>query len=186
MDTADELKEILAPSAIAKRISELGEKITADYQGKPIILIGVLKGAFIFMADLARYIKLPIQVDFVRLSSYSGADSSGRISFSKDIELDISGLDIIVVEDIIDTGHTIKYLIDVLKLHNPASVRICCLIDKKERRKVDVKADYIGFEIEKGFLVGYGLDYNEQYRHLPGIYQLNPGYKPVGFLPSDR
>jgi hypoxanthine phosphoribosyltransferase len=186
LKTEDEFKEILEPSVIAKRVLELGERITNDYQCKPIILIGVLKGAVIFMADLARSIRLPVKLDFVRLSSYSGTDSTGGITFSKDIEIDIKGLDVLVVEDIIDTGYTIKYLMDVLKLHEPASVRICCLIDKKERRKVDVKADYVGFEIEHGFLVGYGLDYNEKYRHLPGVYQLNPGYKPMGFAPSDR
>ncbi|MGB9712318.1 MAG: hypoxanthine phosphoribosyltransferase [Dissulfurimicrobium sp.] len=186
MKTEDELKEVLSPSTIAKRVFELGEKITKDYQNNPLILIGILKGAFIFMADLVRAIKLPIKLDFVRLSSYAGTESSGGISFSKDIELDITGLDVLVVEDIIDTGYTIKYLKEVLKLHEPASVRICCLIDKKERRKVEIEADYVGFEIRHGFLVGYGLDYNEQYRYLPGIYKLNPGYKPIGFVPSDR
>ncbi len=187
LNTTDELMEIISPTTIADRVSELGAKITNDYHDRPLILIGILKGAFIFMADLARCIKLPLKIDFVRLSSYgSKTESSGGIAFSKDIELDIKGLDVLVVEDIIDTGYTINYLKEVLKLHEPASVGICCLIDKKDRRKVPVEADYIGFDISHGFLVGYGLDFDEQYRYLPGIYHLNPGYKPAGFKPSER
>lgn len=183
----DELKEVLSAEAIKERIQALGRQITEDYAGKPLVLIGVLKGAFIFLADLCRAIDLPLQVDFVRMASYgSKQESSGRISFTKDIELDISGKDVLVVEDIIDTGHTIKYLKEVLMLHHPASVRICCLIDKHERREVDIKADYVGFDVKQGFLVGYGLDFAEDYRCLPGVFHLNPGHKPRAFQPSDR
>jgi hypoxanthine phosphoribosyltransferase len=183
----DELKEVLSPTIIQERIQALGRQITLDYAGRSLVLVGVLKGAFIFLADLCRAIDLPIQVDFVRMASYgSKQESSGRISFTKDIELDIKGKDVLVVEDIIDTGHTIKYLKEVLTLHQPASVRICCLIDKHERREVAIQADYVGFEVKHGFLVGYGLDFAEDYRCLPGVFHLNPGHRPKAFQPSDR
>ncbi len=187
MKTSDELKQVISSEDLARRVKELGDQITRDYQDKELVVIGILKGAFIFMADLVRHIDLPISIDFVRLQSYgSSTSSSGQISITKDIELPISARHVLVVEDIIDTGYTLRYLKDMLALHHTASVKICCLIDKKERRKVDVDADYVGFEIQKGFLVGYGLDYDEQYRHLPGIYHLNPGYEAKAFIPSDR
>lgn len=183
----DELQEVLSVEVIRERILALGRQITLDYSGRSLVLVGVLKGAFIFMADLCRAIDLPIQVDFVRMASYGfEQESSGRISFTKDIELDITGKDVLVVEDIMDTGHTIKYLKEVLTLHHPASVRICCLIDKHERRQVDIQADYVGFDVKKGFLVGYGLDFAENYRCLSGVFHLNPGYRPKAFQPSDR
>jgi hypoxanthine phosphoribosyltransferase len=139
------------------------------------------------MADLIRHIKNPLQIDFVRMASYgSKAESLGQISFTKDIEIDIKDKDVLVVEDIVDTGYTLKYLKEVLKLHSPASIKICCLIDKKERRKVKIEVDYVGFYISHGFLVGFGLDFNENYRHLPAVYHLNPNYMPEGFMPSDR
>ncbi|MEA3385142.1 MAG: hypoxanthine phosphoribosyltransferase [Thermodesulfobacteriota bacterium] len=187
MDNKDQLREVLSFETIKARIHEMGEQISKDYHGRPIVLIGILNGAFIFMADLIRQIKNPLKIDFVRLASYgSQAESSGRISFTKDIELDIKNRDVLVVEDIVDTGYTLKYLKEVLNLHNPASVKICCLIDKKERRKVPIEVDYVGFDIPRGFLVGYGLDFDENYRNLPAVYYLNPGYKPEGFVPSDR
>ncbi len=187
MQEKDQLTEILAPDVIKARVKELGKEISRDYSGRPLVLIGILKGAFIFLADLCRAVDAQVEIDFVRLHSYgSGMESQGKVSITKDIELDISEKDVIVVEDIVDTGYTLEYLTEVLKLHKPASVKICCLIDKKERRKVDVQVDYVGFDIPKGFLVGYGLDYNEQYRNLEGIYHLVPGYKPAGYCPSDR
>ncbi len=187
MQEKDKLTEILSPDVIKARVQELGKEISRDYSGRPLVLIGILKGAFIFLADLCRALDVQVEIDFVRLYSYgSGMESEGKVSITKDIELDISGKDVIVVEDIVDTGYTLDYLTEVLKLHRPASVKICCLIDKKERRKVDVHVDYVGFDIQKGFLVGYGLDYNEQYRHLEGIYHLVPGYEPAGYWPSDR
>jgi len=187
VDGKDRLKEILSSETIHTRVKEMGKQISEDYQGRPLVLIGILKGAFIFLSDLARSIKNPLQIDFVRLASYgSGLESSGHVRITKDVEIDISGKDVLVVEDIVDTGHTLKYLRDVLKLHEPKSVKICCLIDKKERREVDVEVDYIGFDVPRGFLVGYGLDFNEQYRHLPGIYHLTPRYEPEGFNPSER
>lgn len=187
MKTIDELKLIISPEEIQERIKQLGEEITRDYENKELIVIGILKGAFIFMADLVRKIDLPIKMDFVRLQSYgSKTESSGQISITKDVELSLKNRDVLVVEDIIDTGYTLKYLKNMLKLHETASVKICCLIDKKERRRVDIDADYIGFEVASGFLVGYGLDFDEQYRHLPGIYHLSPRYEAKGFIPSDR
>lgn len=187
MEEKDQLKEVISPDVIAARVKELGERITMDYKGRPIVLIGILNGAFIFMSDLARHIKGNLEIDFVRLKSYgTKMESSGQISITKDIEMDLTGKDVIVVEDIADTGYTLKYLANLLKLHDPASVKICCLIDKKERREVDINVDYVGFDIPHGFLVGYGLDFNEMYRHLPGIYHLNPGYSPEGYAPSDR
>lgn len=187
MQEKDQLTEILSPDVIKARVQELGKEISRDYKGRPLVLIGILKGAFIFLADLCRALDVNTEIDFVRLYSYgSGMESEGKVSITKDIELDISGKDVIVVEDIVDTGYTLEYLTEVLKLHKPASVKICCLIDKKERRKVDVQVDYVGFDVQKGFLVGYGLDYNEQYRHLQGIHNLVPGYEPEGYWPSDR
>jgi len=187
LNNKDQLREVLSSEIIKVRVHELGEQISKDYHGRPLVLIGILNGAFIFMADLIRNIQNSMQIDFVRLASYgSQAESSGRISITKDIELDIKDKEVLVVEDIVDTGYTLKYLKEVLKLHNPASVRICCLIDKKERRKVPIEVDYVGFDIPRGFLVGYGLDFDENYRSLPGVYHLNPVYKPEGFVPSDR
>jgi len=184
---SDKRREVISGEAIAARVKELGKTISEDYAGKQLVLVGILKGAFIFTADLARAIDLPLEVDFVRLASYgSGTTSSGFVRITKDIETEIRGKNVLVVEDIVDTGHTLKYLRDVLALHNPSSVRICCLIDKKERREVEVEVDYVGFDVPRGFLVGYGLDYNEQYRHLNGIYHLIPGCEPKGFRPSDR
>ncbi len=186
MEYRDKLKEILSPQQIQERVAELGREITKDYQGRTIVVVGILNGAFMFMADLVRAIDLPVQVDFVRLSSYRGADSSGQVSITKDVELVLKDKDVLVVEDIVDTGLTLQYLKEVLKLHKAASVKICCLIDKKERREVPIEADYVGFDIERGFLVGYGLDYEENYRNLPGVYHLSPGYEPEAFRPSER
>ena len=187
MKTVDELQLVLKEKDIKKRIVQIGAQITADFQNKNLVVIGILKGAFIFMADLVRNIDLPLQVDFVRLQSYgSGTEAAGNVTITKDVELPLMDRHVLIVEDIVDTGYTLKYLKEVLSLHRTASVKICCLIDKKERRKVEVDVDYVGFEIEKGFLVGYGLDYDEQYRQLPGIYHLNPRYEAKGFVPSER
>ncbi len=187
MRSQDKLVEILSFQSIQERVKELGTQITRDYQEKDLVVVGILNGAFIFMADLIRAIDSPLLVDFVRLSSYgSTTESSGRISITKDIELDIKGKDVLVVEDIVDTGYTLQYLKELLQLHKPASVRICCLIDKKERREVNIEVDYVGFDISKGFLVGYGLDFDERYRNLKGVYQITPGYEPAAFHPSDR
>ncbi len=169
-----ELRLLIPAEKIAARVKELAAQITDDYAGRPVVFIGILKGAFIFLADLVRAVNLPdLEVDFVRLASYGRSDySTGEVKITKDIELTIKGKDVIVVEDIIDTGYTLEYFQEVLKLHEPRSVKICCLIDKAERRKTKIEIHYCGFKIPKGFLVGYGLDFAEKYRHLPGIYEI--------------
>lgn len=167
-----EKKLILTQTDINQRVKELGEAITRDYKGTQLVVLGVLNGAFIFMADLIREIRLEMEIDFIRVSSYGMGTCSGTLRFTKDIELDIRGKDILIVEDIIDTGRTLKHLQQSFADRGAHSVGICALIDKKERREVDVPVNYVGFEVETGFLVGYGLDYREQYRNLPGIFHL--------------
>ncbi len=187
MATKDNLEQIVSKEEIQKRVKELGKQISKDYKEKKLVVIGILKGAFVFMADLIREISIPLQIDFVRLASYGNLmQSSGEVRITKDIELNIEDKDVLVVEDIVDTGLTLQYLEEVLKLHKPASVKICCLIDKKERRRVPISVDYVGFDIPRGFLVGYGLDFEENYRELPGIFKIIPGYEPEGFIPSDK
>ena len=166
-------KLILSKEDIARRVKELGALITRDYADKNLLVIGALNGAFIFMADLVRQIKLDMQIDFVRVSSYGmSTSSSGEIHFAKDIELDITGRDILIVEDIVDTGLTLSCLQDYLRERGARSIRTCTLIDKKERREVEVNIDYVGFEVDEGFLIGYGLDCREQCRHLDEVYLL--------------
>jgi hypoxanthine phosphoribosyltransferase len=158
---------------IQKRVKELALSISKDYKKEELILIGVLKGAFVFMSDLARNLSIPVKLDFVRLASYgSQSQSQGKIRLTKSIELPIRDKHILVVEDIVDSGLTLKFLQEFLMKENPRSVRICALIDKSERREVPITVDYCGFSISKGFIVGYGLDFDEQYRHLPGLYHL--------------
>lgn len=165
-------KEVLfSRDDIRRRVWELAGQISRDYEGRELIIIGVLKGAFIFMADLIREISIPCRVDFTRLASYgAGSDSSGKVVMTKDIETSIKGRDILVVEDILDTGLTLQYLVQWLKERDPHSLRICVLLDKRKRRKVSFEADYVGFTINDGFVVGYGLDFNEKYRFSPDIY----------------
>ncbi|MGA3280463.1 MAG: hypoxanthine phosphoribosyltransferase [Smithella sp.] len=165
-------KEILfSRDAIQKRVRELAGQISKDYADRELIIIGVLKGAFIFMADLIREISIPCRIDFTRLASYGdGSDSSGKVVMTKDIETSIKGRDILIVEDILDTGLTLQYLVGWLKERNPDSLKICVLLDKRKRRKVSFEADYVGFTIDDGFVVGYGLDFNEKYRFSPDIY----------------
>ncbi len=159
---------------IQRQVSRIAETISKDYQGRELVLIGVLKGAFLFLADLARQLKLEkVKIDFIQASSY-GADtvSSENIVLKKDIEVDIRGKDVLVVEDIVDTGLTLDHLINHLRGFGPSSVKVCAMIDKIERRKAAVKVDYVCATVEKGFLVGYGLDYAEDYRNLPEIYHM--------------
>jgi hypoxanthine phosphoribosyltransferase len=167
-------KEILiTKAAIDKRVSELAEAISRDYEGKELILIGVLKGAFIFMADLIRQLRRPCKIDFVRLASYGTVTmSSGSIMITKDIETPIKGTDVLIVEDIVDTGLTLSFLVERLKERDPRSLKVCVFLDKKERRKVPFEADYIAFDIQDCFVVGYGLDFNEMYRYLPDVYEI--------------
>jgi len=168
-----ERKLVLSKEAIDRRVQELGSTITRDYAGANLLAIGVLNGAFMFMADLVREIKLDLQIDFVRLSSYGmSTTSGGEIRLSKDVELDIRDRDILIVEDIVDTGLTLAFLHNYLQERGARTVRTCALIDKKERREVGVAIEYVGFEVKKGFLVGYGLDCREQYRQYGEVFLL--------------
>lgn len=156
---------------IAREIKRLGAEITAAYPQGNILLVGVLKGSFLFIADLVRAIECPTMVDFVRLASYgSQTSTSGVIEFRKELEMPISDRDVIIVEDIIDSGYTLDCLYNKLLLQQPKSLKICTLIDKRARREVDIEADFVGMSMEDGFIIGYGLDYDEHYRHLPDIY----------------
>ena len=166
-------KLILSQKDIAGRVRELGAIITEDYAESDLLVIGVLNGAFIFMADLVREIKLDLQVDFIRVASYGmSTKSCGEVRCSKDVELDIKGKDILIVEDIVDTGLTLASLHKYLNERGAKSVRTCALVDKKERREIEVIIKYVGFEVKEGFLVGYGLDCCEQHRQLKDIFHL--------------
>jgi hypoxanthine phosphoribosyltransferase len=163
--------EILFPKAvIERRVGELAAQISGDYMGKELLIVGILNGAFVFMADLIRALDVPCTVDFVRMASYgSGSLSSGEVLIRKDLEKPVAGRDILIVEDIVDTGLTLSRLVEILRERNPASLRVCTFLDKRERRRVPFEADYVGFPIPDAFVVGYGLDYNEQYRFLPDV-----------------
>jgi hypoxanthine phosphoribosyltransferase len=164
---------VLTKEEIATRIREVARAISTDYRDRDLILVGILKGAFIFLSDLIRHISIPVKVDFMCASSYGDrTSSSGRVKLIKDVELDIRNKDVIIVEDIVDTGVTLSYLVKHLQSSGASAVRICALIDKKERRQTDVSVDYVCHSVEKGFLVGYGLDYAEFYRNLPEVYHL--------------
>lgn len=168
-----ELVPVIKKKDIDKAVASMARNISSDYAGRDLIVIGVLNGAFIFMADLVRHLSIPVEIDFVRVASYgTGTESSGHIQLTKDIEIDIRGKDLLVVEDIIDTGLTLSYLVDHMKSFGPRSIKICTLIDKRERREVEIHADYAGHVIREGYLVGYGLDHAEKYRNLPEIYHL--------------
>jgi len=160
---------------LKQRVKELGAQITADYKDKEIVLITVLRGSYIFMADLSRAIDLPCVIDFMSVSSYGkGTTSSGQVQITKDLSEDIEGKHVIVVEDILDSGNTLSYLLEILEARKPASVRLCTLLDKPDRRVKNIQADYCGFTIPDAFVVGYGLDYAERYRNLPYIGILKP------------
>ncbi|ADL08811.1 hypoxanthine phosphoribosyltransferase [Thermosediminibacter oceani] len=173
----EDIKEILiTEEEIKNKLRELGEKITRDYKDKDnVLVVGVLKGAVLFIADLIRHIQLPVQLDFMAVSSYGASTkSSGVVRILKDLDEEVEGKHILIVEDIIDSGLTLSYLYSMLKSRKPASIKICTLLDKPSRRKVDIEVDYLGFEIPDLFVVGYGLDYNEKYRNLPFIGILKP------------
>lgn len=164
------LEVLLTSSQIAARVRELGERISSDYQGRTPHLVGVLKGAWIFMADLIRNLSLEATVDFLGIQSYlSGVTSSGEVKITKDLDVSIAGRDVLVVEDILDTGQTYQYLEGVLSAHQPKSLKLVALLDKASRRVVPVEADYVGFQIPDVFVVGYGLDYNQLFRRLPEV-----------------
>jgi hypoxanthine phosphoribosyltransferase len=166
---------------LQRRISELGEEISADYAGRDLLLVGVLKGAVFFMADLMRGLTIPCEIDFMAISSYGDStDSSGVVRILKDLDINIEGRDVLVVEDIIDSGLTLSYLMRNLEAREPASLEICALLTKPERREIEVPVRYVGFEIPNRFVIGYGLDFAERYRNLPYVGILDPDLIPEG------
>ena len=173
---ADDIAEVLIDElAIAAKVRELGTAIADDYRGKDLVLVSILKGALPFLADLMRQMPIPLALDFLEVSSYGEAtESSGNVRILKDLAKPIEGREVVVIEDILDTGHTLSYVIEHLRAKQPRSVRLCTLLDKPARRIVPIQIDYRGFEIPDKFVVGYGLDYAERYRNLPFIGVLKP------------
>jgi hypoxanthine phosphoribosyltransferase len=171
----DAVGEILVqPDALSRRVRELGAQISADYAGRELLLVGVLKGAVFFLSDLMRHIEVPCEVDFMAVASYGSAtDSSGVVRILKDLDAAIEGRDVLIVEDIVDSGLTLQYLLRNLGARNPASIEVCALLTKPERRKVELEPRYVGFEIPNRFVIGYGLDHAERYRNLPYVAALN-------------
>ena len=163
-----QLKVLISAEDIARRVQELGREITADYQGRSLMIIGILKGAVVFMSDLIRQISVPLEVDFMAISSYGEAtETSGVVQLLKDLDRPIEGKHVLIVEDIIDTGLTLSYLYQLLQSRNPATLKTAVLLDKPERRRTDFTPDYVGFTIPDKFVIGYGLDYNHMHRELP-------------------
>jgi len=161
---------LISEEEIAKKVKELGAQITKDYEGENLLIITILKGSVIFAADLLREIKIPVEIDFMCLSSYgSGSNSSGVVKIVKDLNKSIEGLNVLIIEDILDSGNTLSHLMELLKTRNPKSIRIATLLDKPDRRVVDVEVAYRGYTIPDEFVVGYGLDYDEKYRNLPFV-----------------
>jgi hypoxanthine phosphoribosyltransferase len=172
---------LIEEDALQERVAALGEELSADYAGRDLLLIGVLKGAVFFMADLMRHITVPCEVDFMAISSYGAStDSSGVVRILKDLDINIEGRDVLVVEDIIDSGLTLSYLMRNLEARDPASLEICALLTKPDRREMDVPVRYIGFEIPDRFVIGYGLDFAERYRNLPYVAVLSDQLIPEG------
>lgn len=169
-----ELIPVLDKDVIARKVADVAKKISSDYQDGDLVLVGVLKGAFVFMADLIRHLTIEkLSVEFVCVASYgSGTEPSGDIHMIMDLNNDIAGKDVLIVEDILDTGRTAGYLFETLKLREPRSIKFCTFIEKMERRETDFQPDYVGHRIDRGFIVGYGLDYNESYRNLPGLFHI--------------
>ena len=166
---------LIGERELAKKVAELGKKISEDYQGKNLLMVSVLKGSVVFMADLMRAVSIPVSVDFMYVSSYgSGVKTSGVVKILKDLDIPLDGFDLLIVEDILDSGLTLHYLREILMQRGPRSIRLVTLLDKPERRQVDIAPDYLGFTIPDEFVVGYGLDYNEQYRNLPFVGVLKP------------
>lgn len=171
----DQVRILYSAEEIQDRINQMGAAISQDYAGEELLVIGILKGAFMFMADLVRKIDVPLQIDFMDVSSYgSSTISSGEVRIMKDLDYSIEGKNVLIVEDIVDTGLTLKYICDMLRQRNPQSLKIACLLDKPSRRQTDTVPDYVGFSIADEFIVGFGLDYAEYYREYPAICILNP------------
>ena len=172
----DILKVLLSQQEIADKVCEIGKQITKDYEGKNLLMVSVLKGSVVFMADLMRAVQIPCAIDFMVVSSYGGANTSSTdlVKIIKDLDADLTGRDVLIVEDILDTGITLSKLVPVLKMRNPGSVKICTILSKPSRRMADIEPDYCGFEVPDEFVVGYGLDYDEKYRNLPYVGVLKP------------
>ena len=170
MIMADKISVLISEEQIEKRVRELADEISKDYAGEEVLLICILKGSVFYTCELAKRLSVPVKLDFMSVSSYgNGTVSSGRVKIIKDLDDPIEGKNVIVVEDIIDSGRTLSHLIEMLGTRNPASLRLCTMLDKPSRREVDVKVDYTGFTIEDKFVLGYGLDYDQFYRNLPYI-----------------
>jgi len=172
---------LIEPDALQQRIAELGEEISADYAGRDLLLVGVLKGAVFFMADLMRRLTIPCEIDFMAISSYGDStDSSGVVRILKDLDINIESRHVLVVEDIIDSGLTLSYLMRNLEAREPATLEVCALLTKPERREIEVPVRYVGFQIPNRFVIGYGLDFAERYRNLPYVGVLDPSLVPEG------
>lgn len=170
------LKQIISKKEIDDAVKKLASDIRKDYRDKSPILISILKGSFMFLSDIIRELNMPLKIDFIRAASYGSKDyTSGEVQLLKDIEMSIEGKDVLIVEDIVDTGYTLNFIVNHLKKKMPSSIKICSLLDKPSKRVVDVKVDYTGFTLDKdvGFVVGYGFDYDEDYRYLQDIYEVN-------------
>lgn len=177
MSMHDDIRTVLvSEEELQAKVQELGAQISRDYAGKNLLLVSILKGAVVFMADLMRAITIPCSIDFMVVSSYGGANttSTGLVKIVKDLDADLSGRDVLIVEDILDTGVTLSNLVPMLKMRNPSSVRICTILDKPTRRKADIRPDYEGFQVPDEFVVGYGLDFDEKYRNLRYVGALKP------------
>ena len=177
MDMRDDIQTVLVSEEQLKaKVAELGAQISRDYAGKDLLLVSILKGAVVFMADLMRAVTIPCSIDFMVVSSYGGTNTqtTGLVKIVKDLDADLSGREVLIVEDVLDTGVTLSHLVPMLKMRNPNSVRICAILDKPPRRKTSITADYQGFEVPDAFVVGYGLDYDEKYRNLPFVGVLKP------------
>ena len=173
----DDIQTVLVTEEqLRAKVAELGAQVSRDYAGRDLLLVSILKGAVVFMADLMRAVTIPCSIDFMVVSSYGGTntESTGLVKIVKDLDADLSGRDVLIVEDVLDTGVTLSNLVPMLKMRHPNSVRICAILDKPARRKTDIRADYIGFEVPDAFVVGYGLDYDEKYRNLPFVGVLRP------------
>jgi hypoxanthine phosphoribosyltransferase len=171
---------LVQPDELGHRVRELADEISRDYEGRELLLVGVLKGAVFFLSDLMRQLRVPCEVDFMAVSSYgSSTESSGVVRILKDLDTPIDGREVLVVEDIVDSGLTLKYLLRTLSARNPASLEVCALLEKPERRKVDLRIRYTGFEIPNRFVIGYGLDQGERYRNLPYVAVLNQNHGPA-------
>ncbi len=171
----DILQVLFSEEQLRQKCAELGARISRDYEGKNLLMVSVLKGSVVFMADLMRHITVPCSIDFMAVSSYgSGVKTSGVVKIIKDLDIDLAGRDILIVEDILDSGMTLTYLTELLRDRGPASIRIAALLDKPSRRRANVQPDYVGYVVPDEFVVGYGLDYDEKYRNLPYVGILKP------------